>query len=101
MTRQELITNIIGIAQETVRSRNCYFSQEAESQLREMVANGVTYTMSDLDINNPMQVARAERNIRELCVKLCERARNENKLIVENRIFSSARLSLCPIWPFC
>ena len=24
-----------------------------------------------------------------------------NKLIVESRIFSSARLSLCPIWPFC
>lgn len=101
MTRQELITNIVGIAQETVRSRNCYFSREAESQLREMVTSGVIYTMSDLDINNPMQVARAERNIRELCEKLCERARNENKFIVENRNFSSARLSLCPIWPFC
>lgn len=38
-------------------------------------------------LSNPMKVARAERSIRELCEKLCERARNVNKLIVKDRFF--------------
>ena len=101
MTRQELINEIMSIARQTVHNRNCRFAADAEVQLLEMVSSGVNNTMSATDVNNPMQIARAERNMRELCYKLCERAKSDNKLIVENRTFSSARMSICPIWPFC
>ena len=101
MTRQELINEIMSIARQTVQSRNCRFAVDAETQLLEMVSSGVNNTMTAADVNNPIQVARAERNMRKLCDKLCERARSDNKLIVENRTFSSARMSICPIWPFC
>lgn len=101
MTRQEVYDRIITVSHDTVKSRHCYFDAEAEKQLSELVWNAVYNTMSFADINNPLQVARAENNMRDLCNKLCDRARNENKLIVENRVFSAARFSLCPIWPFC
>ena len=101
MTRQELINEIMSIAHQAVQSRNCKFAADAETQLLEMVANGVNYTMTIGDVNDPMQVVRAKRNMREFCYKLCERAKSDNKLIVENRTFSSARMSICPIWPFC
>ena len=101
MTRQELINEIMSVAHQAVQSRNCRFADDAEAQLLEMVASGVNNTMTAGDVNNPEQVARAKRNMRELCYKLCERARSDNKLIVENRTFSSARMSICPIWPFC
>lgn len=101
MTRQELINEIMSIAHQAVQSRNCRFSADAEAQLFEMVASGVNNTMTTGDVNNPEQVARAKRNMRELCYKLSDRARSDNKLIVENRTFSSARMSICPIWPFC
>lgn len=101
MTRQELINEIMSIAHQAVRSRNCRFAVDAEAQLLEMVTSAVNNTMTVADVNNPMQVARAEKNMQELCYKLCEKAKSDNKLIVENRSFSSARMSICPIWPFC
>ena len=101
MTRQEVYDSIIAVANAAVRSRNCYFDAEAEKQLHELVLNAVNNTMSWADINDPQQVMRAERNMREICNKLCDRARNENKLIVENRTFTAARFTICPIWPFC
>lgn len=101
MTRQELINEIMSIAHQVVHSRNCRLTADAEAQLLEMVVSGVNKTMTTGDVNDPGQVARAKRNIRELCYKLCERVRSDNKLIVENRTLSSARMSICPIWPFC
>lgn len=101
MTREEVYKFIIAEARQTVLRRNCSFDNAAEEQLKEIVHNAVYNTMTEKDINSPDQVLRARRNMRFLCNKLCDRARQENKLIVENRSFSAARFSLCPIWPFC
>ena len=101
MTRQELIERIISVAHQTVRSRQCTFSVDAERQLREMVTSGVNNTMSDIDLNNPSRVLLAQNNMRDLCNKLCDRVRGENRYLVENRTFSNARMSICPVWPFC
>ena len=101
MTRQELIAEFMSVAHQTVWSRNCKFSSDAEANLLEMVSSAVNNTMTEADVNNPVQIARAESNMRELCYKLCERTKSDNKFIVENRTFSYARMSICPIWPFC
>lgn len=100
MTREELITSLIQQAHSEVSKHNCQLSADADAQLRELVTSGVD-RMTLVDRYNGAKIAEAERNIRFLCEKLCERTRNENRLIVENRTFSSARMSICPLWPFC
>ena len=100
MTREELINSLIQEAHNEVRRHNCSFSTEAEAQLRELVIAGVN-RMTELERNNGVKIAEAERNMRYFCVKICQQTKRENRLIVENRTFSSARISICPLWPFC
>lgn len=100
MTRDELISNLIQEAYSEVSRHNCQFSTDADSQLRELVTAGVD-RMTFTERNNGLKIAEAQRNMRFLCQKLCERTRRENRMIVENRTFSSARMSICPLWPFC
>ena len=100
MTREELIANLIREAHNEVNRHNCQFASDADAQLRELVAAGVD-RMTVAERNNGLKIAEAQRNMRFLCQKLCERTRRENRMIVENRTFSSARMSICPLWPFC
>lgn len=100
MTREELIVRLIQTARNEVAKHNCQFAVDADAQLRELVTAGVN-RMTLAERNNIVKIAEAERNIRFLCQQLCERTRRESRVIVENRTFSSARLSICPLWPFC
>lgn len=100
MTREELIASLIREAHYEVNRHYCQFSSDADAQLRELVTAGVD-RMTVTERNNGLKIAEAQRNIRFLCQKLCERTRRENRMIVENRTFSSARMSICPLWPFC
>lgn len=100
MTREELIANLIREAHNEVNRHNCQFASDADAQLRELITAGVD-RMTVAERNNGLKIAEAQRNMRFLCQKLCERTRQENRIIVENRTFSSARMSICPLWPFC
>ena len=100
MTKEELISNLIQVAHEEVSKHNCYFSDEADAQLKELVTAGVD-RMSLQDRYNNERIATAQNNMRYLCIKVCEETKKENHLIVENRTFSSTRWSICPLWPFC
>ena len=100
MTREELIANLIREAHNEVNRHNCQFASDADAQLRELITAGVD-RMTVAERNNGLKIAEAQRNMRFLCQKLCERTRRENRMIVENRTFSSARMSICPLWPFC
>lgn len=100
MTRDELISSLIREAHNEVNRHNCLFATDADAQLRELVTAGVE-RMTVTERNNGLKIAEAQRNMRFLCQKLCERTRRESRVIVENRTFSSARMSICPLWPFC
>ena len=100
MTRDELISSLIQEAYNEVSRHNCQFSTEADAQLRELIAAGVD-RMTVEERYNGAKIVEAERNMRYLCEQLCERTRRESRVIVENRTFSSARMSICPLWPFC
>jgi hypothetical protein len=100
MTREELIANLIREAHNEVNRHNCQFASDADAQLRELITASVD-RMTVAERNNGLKIAEAQRNMRFLCQKLCERTRRENRMIVENRTFSSARMSICPLWPFC
>ena len=100
MTRDELISSLIQEAYGEVSRHNCQFATDADAQLRELVSAGVD-RMSVAERYDGTKIAEAQRNIRYLCEQLCERTRRESRVIVENRTFSSARMSICPLWPFC
>lgn len=100
MRKEELIASLIQEAQNEVSKHNCRFSVDADAQLRELITAGVE-RMTVEERYNGSKIAEAQYNMRFLCEKLCERARSENQLLVENRTFSSARLGICPLWPFC
>ena len=100
MTREELIARLIQLAHNEVAKNNCQFATDADAQLRELVTAGVD-RMTLAERYNGVKIAEAERNMRFLCQILCERTHRESRVIVENRTFSSARLSICPLWPFC
>lgn len=100
MTRDDLIALLLEDAYSEVRKYHCRFSPVADLQLRELVSSGV-YRMSDDERNNDMKIAEARRNMRLLCQSLCVQTKQDNRMIVENKSFSRARMSICPLWPFC
>ena len=101
MTRQEIYNSIISIAHHEVESRGFKFSPSAEIQLKEMVSNGVYNTMTDAECNNVAKIAEAQKNMREICIELCNREERKRSMIVESRTFTATRFQLCPRYPFC
>ena len=100
MTRDELIASLLQEAYNEADRHYCQFSADADAQLRELIIAGVD-RMSVAERHNGSRVAEAQHNIRILCEDICKRTRRDRHVIVENRTFSSARLSICPLWPFC
>ena len=98
--RDELIASLLHEAYNEADRHYCKFSADADAQLRELITAGVD-RMSVAERHNGSRVAEAQHNIRILCEDICKRTRRDRHVIVENRTFSSARLSICPLWPFC
>jgi hypothetical protein len=102
MTRQEIIQSLLNEAQHELAKNGYQFAGDAERQFSEMVRSGVNNNMSVTDCANGNRIVEAQRNTREFIKRLCEKHRREQRgIIVENRTFSQARLSLCPMWPLC
>lgn len=100
MIKEELIDSLLREAYNEVNRHHCRFSANADAQLRELITAGVE-RMSMSERYNGLKIAEAQSNMRFLCKKLCERTLRGNEVIVENRTFSIARMSICPLWPFC
>ena len=100
MTRDELIASLLHEAYNEADRHYCKFSADADAQLRELITAGVD-RMSVAERHNGSRVAEAQQNIRILCEDICKRTGRDSHVMVENRTFSSARLSICPLWPFC
>ena len=56
--------------------------------------------MSDSDVEYRADEARDNtiKFVRQLCE---DHKRRNGRLILENRTFSMARMSICPLWPLC
>lgn len=88
-------------AHREVSKHGYHFAQQAEDQLREIVTSGVN-RMSNVDLMSVAKTSEARNNTRTFVHRVCEKHRRERTgIIVENRTFSEARLSICPIWPLC
>lgn len=129
MTRAELITSLKREANNELKKNHCRLSKEANVQIQELITAGVS-RMELKKGDNGSQIAVAQRNIRLICADMCKRtpkgkavlvskrmpghgtlvSRRESShgplkvkadLIISDRVFIEARLSICPLWPFC
>lgn len=92
---------MIAVANQEVKIHGYVFSNEASTQLLELVTSGVNRMKTD-ELLSPGKTTLAQNNMREFVRKLCEKHHREtNSRIVENRTFSQGRMSICPIWPIC
>lgn len=129
MTRAELITSLKREANNELKKNHCRLSKEANVQIQELITAGVG-RMDLKKGDNGSQIAVAQRNIRLICADMCKRTpkgkavlvskrmpgygtlvvrgmsghgplKVKADLIISDRVFIEARLSICPLWPFC
>lgn len=101
MTREQLINYMLEEAHSEVSRHGYYFAQQAEEQLREIITSGVN-RMSSVDLMSISRTNEARNNTKTFVDRICEKHRREHSgIIVENRTFTEARFSICPIWPLC
>lgn len=129
MTRAELITSLKREANNELKKNHCRLSKEANVQIQELITAGVG-RMELKKGDNGSQIAVAQRNIRLICADMCKRTpkgkavlvskrmpghgtlvvrgmsghgtlKVKADLIISDRVFIEARLSICPLWPFC
>ncbi len=99
MNRIEFKEELLKLANTEVNNHGFIFSIATSSQIKEMISSGVD-RMSPTEFNDTAYLSLAKRNIVELSRRLCERETSKNR-IVDNRTFTAARFSICPLWPFC
>lgn len=101
MTREQLYKAMLNAAHIEVEHNGYRFSSEAESQLRELLTTAVN-RLTFAELTNTVLTTRAQLNTKEFVNRLCEKHRREQSgIIVENRTFTAARFTICPIWPIC
>lgn len=101
MTREQLFNAMLNAAHIEVENNGYSFSVEAEAQLKELLSSAVN-RLTLAELNSTYSTTRAQLNTKEFVSRLCEKHRREHSgLIVENRTFTAARFTICPIWPIC
>lgn len=98
MDNNQFKTELHNIAVSTVGNHGYRFSNDADRQLVDIIEVGIS-TMNSSGRTTDADMDLARRNMRKLCRELV--LRESSSVIVENRTFSAARFSICPLWPFC
>lgn len=106
MTQEELYESLRDAALREIEKCNCRITETAERQLHEIIRYGIS-RMSVNDRYNGARIAEAQRNARRMAKQMCNQIQNygaggkiQLRMINEN-IVRTARISICPIWPFC
>lgn len=101
MTRQEFKQQLLNSAIKEARRLNFRFSYDAESSMKELIDSGVD-RMTSIEFVSDYRKQEAERNLNKLVEYMVNNAKSrylsEN---IDTRAFSSVRLGICPLWPFC
>lgn len=99
MSKERLFRLMLDEAYDEVRRQGVTFDSQADRQLCELIRSGV-WRMSESDVE--YRADEAIDNTRLFVRQLCEDHKRKNgRLILENRTFSMARMSICPLWPLC
>ena len=104
MTQEELYKSLRDAAFGEIDRRNCLISETAKQQL--IIRIGVD-RMSVNDRYNGARIAEAQQNAKRMATYMCNKiesygagGRIQLRMINESLV-REAKLSICPIWPFC
>lgn len=101
MRREELKNSILSCANAELSRNYCTLSIQAEAELKELIDSGVNRMTID-ECYNGSRIAQAENNMRDFVHKLCDKHNQIRRgFPVDHTTFIQARLSICPLWPFC
>lgn len=99
--RQEFKDLLILTGERRAKQSNFIFTPEAFNSLKKLIDTGVN-KMTMVELQDRTLKTRAENNLVKLVEKMIEdsRERRLNERL-DTRTFSNARMSICPLWPFC
>ena len=97
MTKDELKIKLVKLATTEAKKNHRQFAHDAQKDLSELVSSGVERMFAEGKAERE-EIDLAEENIRHFINKMCEKDRSA---VINARVFARARLTICPIWPFC
>jgi len=99
--REDLKLRILQRAQSKARELGFVMTTVAQTDLVEFINQGVD-RMTSTQYESATDKLRAERNIETLIESMSRNAKSRNlNESLDYRSFSSAKSSICPLWPFC
>lgn len=106
MTQEELYKSLRDAAFGEIDRRNCLISETAKQQLNEIIRIGVD-RMSVNDRYNGVRIAEAQQNAKRMATYMCNKIESYGAggriqlHMINESLVREAKLSICPIWPFC
>lgn len=97
MTKDELIKNLVSHSLAQMRKHERKFSPDVEKEVRELIFSGVD-RMFDEAKNDAEHIELARTNASQFIDNLCKKSKSR---VIDKRAFHVARVSLCPVWPYC
>ncbi|MEI6142155.1 MAG: hypothetical protein WCP85_22970 [Mariniphaga sp.] len=99
--KEQFKKRLILLANVRATQLNFTFTPFASDDLKTLVNNGVD-RMSQFELKDESKKALAELNLFRLVEAMAGEARKRNiNETLDYKSFSDARMSLCPLWPFC
>ena len=89
------------IAQQRIDSASAYVSPDSGAMLRALIADGAARALRDHA--SPEALTKADRNIERFVDKMLQAGTREanGKIRLGENSFSTAKSSVCPLYPFC
>ena len=99
--REDLKLRVLQRAQSKAREFGFVMTSVAQTDLVEFINQGID-RMTSSQYDSATDRLRAERNIETLIESMSKNAKSRNlNESLDYKSFSSARSSICPLWPFC
>lgn len=97
MAKDELKKDLVRHALAEMRKHDRIFSPAVEKEVRELVSLGVEKMFDEVK-NDSEHIELARANASQFIDKLCKKNKSR---VIDKRAFHAARVSLCPVWPYC
>ncbi len=101
MTPQQVQDELWRVAQDTAQQVNLEIGSDCANDLRNFIAGGVSRIQTEGRPLTEGAVLDAAQNLRLVLGAMIHHARQNNLPRLQEATLIQARLSLCPVWPFC
>lgn len=97
-----LQSRLLGILRRELESRSFELSPDCQTQIEQMIMNGIVRMRINKAIDRPGHVIQAEHNLKALVRYFCEYAQEQETFPHLESVDFHAALITCPtFWPYC